>query len=92
MTGQVIKVDSCCILLKEGHALDSDLKELFDLISSTLLGYTRAKVINTILLIRLVGLRNYDLIEASLVIGINIVRQLRKLISFKFERLKSLYC
>ena len=78
MAGQVIKVDSCCILLEEGHALDSDLKELFDLIYSTLLllgrlGYTRAKVINTILLIRLVGLRNDDLIEAPLVIGINIV-------------------
>ena len=78
MTGQVIKVDSCCIFLKEEHALDSDLKELFDLISSTLLllgrlGCTQAKVINTILLIRLVGLRNDDLIEAPLVIGINIV-------------------
>ena len=83
MTSQVIEVNSCCILLEEGQALDSDLKELFDLISSTLLllegwGYTRAKVINTILLIRLVGLRHYDLIEASIVIGIYIVRQLRR--------------
>ena len=97
MTGQVIKVDSCCIFLEEGHALDSDLKELFDLISSILLllgrlGYTRAKVINTKLLIRLVCLRHYDLIEASLVIGINIVRLLSRLIFLKFERLESLYC
>jgi len=89
LTNKVIKVDSCCILLEEGYALDSDLKELFDLISSTLLlvgrlGYTRAKVINTILLIRLVVLRYYDLIEAPLVIGINIVWQLRRLISIKF--------